>query len=84
MESPSAPFDLDSDAIDAAILPNLSLLLDALLDAAGTARPGIDAFANACEIRMLSLGLEELTRQMEALAAMPAAVQEPAPARMSA
>ncbi|HEX8644208.1 MAG TPA: hypothetical protein VF702_09890 [Allosphingosinicella sp.] len=80
----SAPHIYDGDEIDAAILPSLSLLLDTLLDAAGSARPGIDAFAHAAEIRRLSRGLEELTRQEEALAALAAAAQLPARPRMSA
>ncbi len=61
---------LDSalDAIEGSILPNLALLLDGVLDAAGSARAGVDARLYASEIEMLSLGVEELTRQVEALA----------------
>ena len=83
MDSDAPPLDRAFDEIEASILPNLALLLDGLLDAAGSARAGVDGRLYAAEIRMLSLGVEELTRQVEALA--PAfAPQAPARLMMSA
>jgi outer membrane murein-binding lipoprotein Lpp len=85
MDSAAPSLDTAFDELEASILPNLSLILDGLLDAAGTARAGIDAHRYATEIRMLSLGVAELTRQVEALAPIAAAaVQAPARLRMSA
>ena len=81
MDSAAFPLDTCFDEIEASILPNLSLLLDGLLDAAGAARAGVDARLYAAEIRMLSLGVEELTRQVAALA--PACTPQPR-LRMSA
>ncbi|HEX8191737.1 MAG TPA: hypothetical protein VF552_02455 [Allosphingosinicella sp.] len=81
MDSTAASLTKAFDEIEASILPNLSLLLDGVLDAAGTARAGVDARIYAAEIRMLSLGVEELTRQIESLA--PAAATQPR-LRMSA
>jgi hypothetical protein len=54
------------DRIEATILPNLSMVLEALLDAATAARAGEDADAQAAELRAIALQLEELTRQVEA------------------
>lgn len=82
MESPaSLPAPGDLDRIEAAVLPNISILLDTLLDAAGAARPGEDANRYAGELRMLALGAEELTRQLEAVMPPP---QAAARLRMSA
>ena len=72
MDSAAPRLDRSFDEIEASILPNLALLLDGVLDAAGMARAGADARFYAAEIRMLSLGLEEVTRQVEALAPVPA------------
>ena len=81
MDSAAPQLDRSFDEIEASILPNLALLLDGVLDGAGMARAGVDARLYAAEIRMLSLGLEELTRQVEALA--PVAALQPR-LRMSA
>jgi hypothetical protein len=56
------------ERIEDMILPNISMMLDTLLDAASLARPGVDAEAYAAELRTLALQLEELTRQVEAIA----------------
>jgi hypothetical protein len=64
------------ERIEETILPSLSMMLDALLDAAALARPGHDAEAFAAELRTLGLQLEELTRQVEA--ASPAERIDPA------
>ncbi|HEY0012252.1 MAG TPA: hypothetical protein VGB79_05310 [Allosphingosinicella sp.] len=81
MDSAASSLNSAFGEIEASILPNLALLLDAVLDAAGSARAGVDARLYAAEIRMLSLGVAELTRQVEALAP---AVQTQPRLRMSA
>lgn len=48
-------------ALDAAILPSLSKMLDLLLDSASLARPGYDA-------RLYAEGLRETAQQLDALA----------------
>ncbi len=70
------------ERIEEVILPGMSLMLDTLLDAAGLARPGLDAEVYAAELRTVALQLEELMRQVEALA--PAVDQAPLPARICA
>ena len=55
------------EQIEETILPSLSLMLDAMLDAAALARPGHDGEAFAAELRTLGLQLEELTRQVESV-----------------
>ncbi len=55
------------ERIEESILPSLSTMLDALLEAATLARPGHDAEAFAEELRNLGLQLEALTRQIEAV-----------------
>lgn len=77
MDSPSPSLDSAFDEIEASILPNLALLLDGVIDAAGAARAGIDARLYAAEIRMLALGTGELIRQIEALAPVCPAQQRP-------
>jgi hypothetical protein len=67
MESLSPSLDQGFDEIEASVLPNLALLLDGLIDAAGAARAGVDALHYAAEVRMLALGTLEVTRQVEAL-----------------
>lgn len=67
--------DLDSqrrldeafERIEETILPSLSLMLDAMLDAAALARPGHDGEVFAAELRTLGFQLEELTREIEAV-----------------
>jgi hypothetical protein len=85
MDAAPPLFDDSLDRIEASILPSLSLLMDGLLDAATIARAGTDAAHYAAEIRNLSCGLAELTRQVEALAPLaPQPVQAPLRAMMSA
>jgi hypothetical protein len=57
------------ERIEESILPSLSLVLDALLDAAALARPGADAEIFAAELRTIGAELESLTRQIETLSA---------------
>lgn len=56
-------------SIDQAILPNLSRLLDSVLDSAALARPGVDAEA-------YSAGLRRTARQMTRLTALVGAVAQ--------
>jgi hypothetical protein len=55
------------ERIEETILPSLSLMLDALLEASALARPGHDGEVFAAELRTLGFELEELTRQVEAV-----------------
>jgi hypothetical protein len=55
------------EAIEETILPSISIMLDTLLDAATLAQPGVDADVHASELRVLSVQLEALTRQVEAI-----------------
>ncbi len=55
------------ERIEETILPSISMMLDALLDAATLARPGVDAEAYAAELRTIALQLEALTKQVEAI-----------------
>jgi hypothetical protein len=55
------------ERIEETILPSISMMLDALLDAATAAQPGIDAHVHAAELRTIALQLEALTRQVEAI-----------------
>lgn len=55
------------ERIEETILPSLSLMLDAMLDAAALARPGHDGEVFAAELRTLGFQLEELTREVEAV-----------------
>ena len=55
------------EQIEQSILPSLTLILDAVIDAAALARPGQDAGTHAAELRTLAVQLEELTRQVEAV-----------------
>jgi hypothetical protein len=54
--------------IEGSILPSVTLMLDALLDAAAMARPGTDALHYAAEIGTLAEQLKMVTRQVETLA----------------
>ena len=56
------------DRIEETILPGISMMLDALLDAATLARSGIDAEIYPEELRRVARQLEALTRQIEAIA----------------
>lgn len=55
------------EKIEGSILPNMSLMLDMLLDAATLSRPGKDSEDYAAELRALALQLETLTREVEAI-----------------
>ncbi|TFI59284.1 hypothetical protein E2493_05435 [Sphingomonas parva] len=66
--------DADFGRIESSILPSLTMMLDALLDAAATARPGEDAAFVAAEIRSLAAELDSVTRQVSMLSS-PALVQ---------
>ena len=55
------------DRIEATILPDIAMMLDALLDAATLARRGIDAEIYPAELRRVARQLEALTRQIEAI-----------------
>ncbi|HEX8621365.1 MAG TPA: hypothetical protein VF718_05280 [Allosphingosinicella sp.] len=55
------------ERIEETILPSLSLMLDAMLDAAALARPGHDGEVFAAELRTLGFQLEELTREVESV-----------------
>lgn len=55
------------ERIEETILPSISMMLDALLDAAALARPGFDGDVYAAELRTIALQLEALTRQVEAI-----------------
>jgi hypothetical protein len=72
--------DRSFDQIEDSILPSVGLLLDCLLDAAASARPGTDCEAQAGELRLLARHVEELSRRVESLVQR----QLPEPARMSA
>ena len=72
------------EQIEGSVLPSLSMLLDTLLDSAAAARPGIDARVHAAEIRTLALHLEDLTRQVEAVAPSAVRVQPLERLRISA
>lgn len=53
--------------IEEAILPNIALMLETMVDAADHARRGSDAATCAVELRMLALQLESVSRQMQAI-----------------
>jgi len=55
------------DRIEESILPGIAMMLDALLDAASTCPPGMEAGAYAAELRTVALQLEALTREVEAI-----------------
>lgn len=57
--------------IDQAILPNLSRLLDQVLESAALARPGIDAEAHAAGLRATARQMTQLTALVGAVAQRP-------------
>lgn len=66
------PDALDETArIERSVLPSLSLALDALIEAASLARPGVDADSHADGLRALAGELDSLGRAFAALAAAP-------------
>jgi len=54
--------------IDQAILPNLSRLLDSVLESAALARPGVDAEAYSTGLRKTALQMAQLTALVGAVA----------------
>ena len=69
MCDPRHSFQIDQafGEIEQSILPSISSLLDTLLDAAGSARAGVDAEIHAAELRAIALQLQDLTAQVEAI-----------------
>lgn len=65
-------FDSALASIDKAILPNLSRLLDGIIESAALARPGIDAEAYADSLRKTARQMDQLTR-LVGLVAQPVA-----------
>lgn len=61
-------FDGALDALDGAILPGCSRLLDMLLDSAALARPGADAETYAAGLRDTAKQMDELTALLAAVA----------------
>ncbi len=73
------------DRIEGTILPSIAMMLDTLIDAAGTAAPGVNGAVYAAELRTVALEVEALTRQMERLVPLAGAQTEPEwPLRISA
>jgi hypothetical protein len=54
--------------IDQAVLPNLSRLLDSVIESAALARPGIDGEAYAAGLRDTAAQMDRLTRLVGAVA----------------
>ncbi|MBV9931826.1 MAG: hypothetical protein JO013_12905 [Alphaproteobacteria bacterium] len=69
MADESQALDAAFEAIEEAILPSLTAMLDTLLEAASLARPGIDAATYAAELKTLGCEIESLRRQVEDAAA---------------
>jgi hypothetical protein len=64
-------FDSALERIDRTVLPNLSLLLDGVLESAALARPGIDALHHAEALRHSATQIAQLAAVMGALAQRP-------------
>lgn len=64
-------FDSALASIDQAILPNLSRLLDGVIESAALARPGSDAEVYAASLRKTARQMDQLTR-LVGLVAQPA------------
>ena len=60
--------DAAFESIEASILPNAALLLDALIDSAALAVPGIDCAGHGDLLRSLAAQVDDLTRRVAALA----------------
>ena len=71
------------DRIERAVLPGITLTLEALLDAASVAGPGGSNAARAAELRTIAMQLNSVVRQLEA-ATSPAQPEPEWPFRMSA
>ncbi len=76
-DSPALPLDHAFASIEAAILPTLSEMIDALLETASLARPGFDAERQAAALRALALELESVTRDVEAIGALASSLPSP-------
>ena len=61
-------FEAALAGIDQAILPNLSRLLDSVIESAALARPGVDGEAYAAGLRDTAVQLDRLTRLVGAVA----------------
>lgn len=55
------------ERVEAMILPSISIMLEALLEAAALGQSGIDPQAYAAELRTIALQLEALIREVEAI-----------------
>jgi hypothetical protein len=64
-------FDSALERIDQTVLPNLSRLLDGVLESAALARPGIDALHHAEALRHSAAQVAQLAAVMGALAQRP-------------
>ena len=64
-------FDNALERIDQTVLPNLSRLLDGVLESAALARPGIDALHHAEALRHSAAQVAQLAAVMGALAQRP-------------
>ena len=73
-------FETALEAIDKAILPSLSRLLDSVIDSAALARPGIDAEYYSAGLRRTARQVDQLSR----LVGMVAPHQRAAARRISA
>jgi len=84
MGAATTELDQAFERIEATILPTISSMLDTLLDAASLGQPGVNAAGYAAELRAAALQVEELTRQVEAIAPAPAVAYPAAPLKISA
>lgn len=64
-------FDDALASIDQAILPNLSRLLDGVIESAALARPGTDAEAYSAGLRKTARQMDQLTRLVALVAQRP-------------
>ena len=64
-------FESALDRIDQTVLPNLSRLLDGVLESAALARPGIDAAHHADALRHSAAQVAQLTALIGAVAQRP-------------
>lgn len=64
-------FESALDRIDRTVLPNLSRLLDGVLESAALARPGVDALAHADALRHSAAQVDRLAALIGAVAQRP-------------
>jgi hypothetical protein len=64
------------DALEGSVLPTLSIMLEALLDAARLGEEGAPAHVQAAELRTIAMEIDALTRRIEAMAAAQREAQE--------